>query len=231
MLSREQTAETIREDFDLLADLSTEEWDGNGEYHAYLASHLPARCGRALDVGCGTGSFSRLLAARCDEVLGIDLSPNMIRVARERSKGLPNLTYRVEDVRTWQFPDSGFDCVSSIATLHHLPVEESLVRMARAVRPGGVLLVLDLFQLVGALGFVHNAVAFAASRPLRWVRSGRGRVPREVREAWNRHGRTDTYPSLARIRAVCDRVLPGATVRAHLLWRYSIVWRKGKGSV
>jgi hypothetical protein len=47
-----------------------------------------------------------------------------------------------------------------------------------------------------------------------------------VREAWAEHGRHDTYPTLDEMRRICDGVLPGALIRGHLLWRYSLVWRK-----
>jgi len=50
--------------------------------------------------------------------------------------------------------------------------------------------------------------------------------PPELRRAWEEHGWTDRYLGLAEVRAACARALPGATVRRHLLWRYSIVWRR-----
>jgi len=51
-------------------------------------------------------------------------------------------------------------------------------------------------------------------------------VPVACREAWRQHGEHDRYLTLAQVRQVCARVLPGTHVRRHLLWRYSIVWRK-----
>jgi hypothetical protein len=51
-------------------------------------------------------------------------------------------------------------------------------------------------------------------------------APKEVRAAWEDHGKTDSYPTMPEVRALCAEILPGARVRQHLLWRYSIVWRK-----
>jgi hypothetical protein len=68
--------------------------------------------------------------------------------------------------------------------------------------------------------------AIPVSFVLRLLKTGRMSQPRQVREAWVKHGRNDTYPTLAGVRQVCERVLPGAEVRRHLLWRYSIIWRK-----
>jgi hypothetical protein len=47
-----------------------------------------------------------------------------------------------------------------------------------------------------------------------------------VRAAYAEHEKTDTYLTLPRLRQACADVLPGALVRRHLFWRYSIVWRK-----
>ena len=78
---------TIRADFDRIALISQEGWNHNTHYHGFLLRQIPARLDEALDLGCGTGRFARLLAQRAERVLGLDLSPQMIRVARERSMG------------------------------------------------------------------------------------------------------------------------------------------------
>jgi hypothetical protein len=43
---------------------------------------------------------------------------------------------------------------------------------------------------------------------------------------WAVLGKNDSYSTLAQIRRVCEGVLPGARIRKHLLWRYSIIWRR-----
>jgi len=47
--------------------------------------------GSALDIGCGTGSLTSMIASRCSSVLGLDISPGMLGVARERCSGLGNV--------------------------------------------------------------------------------------------------------------------------------------------
>ena len=69
-------------------------------------------------------------------------------------------------------------------------------------------------------------MAVPASRLLRLRHTSRLGDPPELRRAWEEHGRSDRYLTLAEVRRVCGRVLPGASVRRHLLWRYSVVWRK-----
>ncbi|HEX8150073.1 MAG TPA: class I SAM-dependent methyltransferase [Pyrinomonadaceae bacterium] len=216
----------VRADFDRLALLSGEGWDHNAHYHDFLARHIPAPCREALEIGCGTGAFSRLLAKTSGRVLALDLSPNMISLARERSAQFPNIDFEVADVLALELPAGRFDCVATIATLHHLPVEEVLPKLKRALKAGGVLLVLDLFQAEGLSDAFRGALAVPLSLGLRLVRQGRLLPPREVRRAWDEHGRHDSYLTMARVRELCAGMLPGALVTRHLLWRYSVVWRK-----
>ena len=215
----------VRADFDRIAVLSGEEWGHN--YHGFLARHIPEPCREALDIGCGTGAFSRLLAKTSGRVLALDLSPEMIRVARERSAQFPNIEFEVADVLARALPAERFDCIATIATLHHLPMSEVLPKLKGALKPGGVLLVLDLFEAEGLSDAFRSAVAVPVSLGLRLFRHGRLLPPREVRRAWDEHGRHDSYLTLTQVREVCAEMLPGALVTRHLLWRYSIVWKKG----
>ena len=224
-----QGTRKVREDFDRLADLSDEgEWDHNAHYHAFLLKQLPSRCSEALEVGCGTGVFARSLAERCERVLAVDLSPRMVEVARDRSKGHPNVEYLVADANSWEFPEERFGCVASITTLHHLPLAPTLRKMAGALRPGGTMLVLDLYRARSAADYIVGAAGFPAGKVIRLAKTGTlsaGGSP-ELRRTWEEHGETDAYPTLAEVREACKEELPGAKVRRHLLWRYSVVWRK-----
>jgi 2-polyprenyl-3-methyl-5-hydroxy-6-metoxy-1,4-benzoquinol methylase len=223
----------IEKDFDRLALLDYNGWTQNNHYHAFLLRHLPPNCESALDVGCGTGAFSRRLAGRAQRVLAVDLSVEMIRVARTRSEQFQNLEYRCADVMAADLPRESFDCVATIATLHHLPLSEVLLKLKDSVKPGGVLLVIDLFEPernllkpAGLRDALLNVVAMGISGSLRLVHNKRLKPPREVRAAWEAHGKTDTYPTMPEVRTLCAAILPGAQIRQQLLWRYSIVWQK-----
>ena len=56
----------IRDDFDRLALYDRDEWNHNNHYHRFLLKQLPSKCQTILDIGCGTGEFSRLLANRAN---------------------------------------------------------------------------------------------------------------------------------------------------------------------
>lgn len=222
----------IAKDFDRLAQLDHGGWTQNNHYHQFLLRHVPADCRNALEIGCGTGAFSRQLARRAQQVQAIDLSTEMIRVAEARTAEEKNISFRCADVMTCDLPNEYFDCVATIATLHHLPFKEVLLRLRQAVRPSGVLLVIDLFEpesLRTAAGWrdaLLNVLAMGTSVSLRLLHNGRLRPPRAVRAAWEEHGRTDSYPTVREVQKISAELLPGARIRQHLLWRYSIVWRK-----
>jgi ubiquinone/menaquinone biosynthesis C-methylase UbiE len=219
---------TIQNDFDRIAltEVSLEGATHNDHYHNFLLRHLPSKCGDVLEIGCGTGGFARRLAKRCARVLALDLSPEMIRIARERSTQFSNIQFELADIQERPLPNAGFDCIATIATLHHVAYEETLLKMKTALKPGGVLLVIDLFEPAGLMDFLSNFVAVPVSMSLRLIHQGRLLPRREVRAAWAAHERHDSYPTMKEVRAICASLLPGATIKQHLLWRYSIVWLK-----
>jgi SAM-dependent methyltransferase len=217
---------TIRADFDRLAQYDTDEWDHNLEYQNNLPRQLPVHLGQSLEIGCGTGQFARLLAQRSDRVLALDLSPEMIRIANERSAGYPNIDFQVADVLTWDFPREQFDCIASIATLHHMPLEPMLIKMKQALKLNGMLMILDLLQGENRLDYLSSAIAFPLDALMRLVHNRHLRSSPEVRAAWDSHGKSDVYLTFSAVRRVCDKVLPGAQMRKHLFWRYSVTWTK-----
>lgn len=217
--------ERVRDDFDRIALLPSDPCDPNERYHGFLLRQLPPAVGNALDLGCGTGAFSRLLARRADHVLGLDVAPNMIRAAREHEDHRSNIEYHVVDIERWAFPDRSFDCVVAIASLHHLEMRQTLERMRRSLRPGGTLLVLDLLEDDGPIDRALGVLAFTAAPVLRLLRTGRPWSPAAARRAWDEHGKLDRYPRFEEVRQLCLDLLPGARIRRHLFWRYSIVWR------
>ncbi|HVF57912.1 MAG TPA: class I SAM-dependent methyltransferase [Pyrinomonadaceae bacterium] len=226
MSQSRQTPESIQSDFDRIALLSDADWNHNAHYHRYLTGHIPKRCRHVLELGCGTGEFSRLLAVRAEKVLAIDLSPQMIRLARERSKLYPNIDFVNADVMAYQFSDEQFDCIATLTTLHHLPIETVLRKIRKALKPGGTFVCLDLYRRSNLSDLLFDGVAYPASLFLALTKTGKLRPPREVREAYAEHGKTDAYLTLPQIEQVCADILPGALVRRHLFWRYSIIWKK-----
>lgn len=74
---------------------------------------------KALDVGCGCGSFTAQIAPFCGQLTAVDHSPGLIeRCMRENA--LPNITYRCVDARRLKLPNNSFDLALERASLHHI---------------------------------------------------------------------------------------------------------------
>jgi SAM-dependent methyltransferase len=223
------TVDEIREDFDRIA-LLTERYGSAGNiYHHYLRRHLPTFCENALEIGCGTGEFTRLLAARARSVLAIDLSPQMIRLAQQQSENYPNIEYMLGDVMRLPLPAARYDCIVSLATLHHLQLEQALSKIKCALKPDGVLIIHDLVADERFIDRVSSALAYPVSAARRLWKTGRLRSPRGVREAWAEHGKGEVYLTLNEVGEMCRQYLPEAKMRRHLMWRYTVVWHSQGG--
>ena len=91
--------------------------------------------GRVLDLGCGDGQISRLLAGGGARVVGIDPTWNQIRVAHERGGGA---TYARSGAAALPFADGSFDAVVACLVFEHIDdVDAAIAEVARVLRPGG----------------------------------------------------------------------------------------------
>ena len=221
---------SVEADFDRLARMDDEGWTANNHYHDSLLKHVPRNCENALEIGCGTGAFARQMAERCRRVVALDLSPEMINVARSRSTQFANLEFQLADAHTWEFPVAHFDFICSIATLHHTEQRLLFAKMRDALKPRGVLVVLDLVESSGLVERVLDVAGFGVSSALRLIHNGRLNPPAEVRKAWEQHGKHDSYLTVSDVRALADEILPGAQVRRRLFWRYELVYKKHDGN-
>jgi SAM-dependent methyltransferase len=114
----------------------------------YIASlNLPLKRGRALDFGCAVGRLTQALATHFEEVVGVDIAPSMLELARHYNRHGEKCRYLLnssDDLQ--QLPDNAFDFVYSLITLQHVAPRYSqnyLKEFLRVLRPGGLL----LFQL------------------------------------------------------------------------------------
>jgi SAM-dependent methyltransferase len=135
--------------------IHSDEECGRLELQARLANiqghlrHLPVPPnGRVLDVGCGSGSMSRLIARSFPhaEVIGVDVREQYLEFARARARdeGTGNLTFRSADVFALPFPDASFDVVWCKYLLQWLRDPKSaLAEMKRVTKPGGFVVSCD----------------------------------------------------------------------------------------
>jgi SAM-dependent methyltransferase len=116
------------------------------------ASGGRVRFGRAVDFGCGVGRLSRALASRFGEVVGVDVSPTMVEIARALNQDRPNLSFLLNqrgDLRA--LPDGFADLACSHITLQHIEpalAERYIAEMFRITRPGGLVYMQTVSHLI-----------------------------------------------------------------------------------
>lgn len=133
------------------------------ESRKHAVEMINQRAGRVLEVGVGTGLALKAYAPHL-QVVGIDLSPEMLDKARERvaAERLDHVTGLHEmDAGDLQFPDNSFDVVAAMFVMTVVPEPERVMReLARVCRPGGeVILVNHFSQVEGVRGWVERRMA------------------------------------------------------------------------
>lgn len=217
--------EKIQEDFDHIAILLEKEGEQIAPYDDFVLKFVPSQCNRAMEVGCGTGTFTRLLANLAKHVTAIDLSKEMVRVAQSRSTKHTNIDYKVGDFLDLDLALSSFDCIVMIATLHHLPNEQVLKKVKQLLAPNGVLILHDILRSEGRLEKLANLVRVPVSLASRYFRTGKPQVSWQLRKAWAEHGKDEYYLSKGEVKAISNAHLKGSYIKFHLLWRYTVIWR------
>jgi len=114
-----------------------------------IGQYLPA-AGRVLDIGCGFGLFSLYYASQAPGLAlrGLDLNPRRIAMARRAAVrlGLASVSYEVADARDFRC-DGEYDAAYMLDIVHHVDEENVpplIAELAKAVRPGGRLLIKDV---------------------------------------------------------------------------------------
>ncbi len=117
------------------------------KYERMLALLPPRRYTSALDIGCGLGVFTRMLADLADTVCGLEISEEAVRRAAELSRSHANIAYRQADIRELsRTVNQQFDLVVVADVLYYLsPLSEQTLKSIRGMvtevlAPGGVLL-------------------------------------------------------------------------------------------
>lgn len=108
-----------------------------------LPANANRRAWRALEIGCGPGRLVKPLSRHFGEIHGVDVSDEMIRLARERLADIPHAHFHATNGASLaQFANDSFDFIYSYAVFQHIPsrdvVLEYMRETARVLKPGGV---------------------------------------------------------------------------------------------
>ncbi len=199
-------------------------WSHNDAYYPWIIRHAWAVRRRggdtALDVGCGTGHLLERLAGVLPVVVGLEPDPRTAARAHARVAEMQNATVLEGTFSSTTLDQTGFDLVTFVAVLHHLPLARTLEAARSLIRPGGRLVIVGLTRETKAdlawslASMLLNPVIGMISHPRR-----ANDMP-EIMTAPT----SEPMETFEQISATARRVLPGVKMRRGLFWRYTAVW-------
>ncbi len=186
-------------------------WNHNAHYHRWVLGIARERAGDVLDVGCGEGLLAQRLASVSRTVTAIDPDGAAIARARERIGALPNVTVSESSFEAFEPGARRFALITFVASLHHMDLGTTLARARDLLIPGGTIAVVGLAANDTAIDWLVSGLALPAVRIgglLHGQTRDIGVVVAEPRE------------SLGEIRRIVADVLPAASIRRGLYYRY-----------
>ena len=216
-----QSFDGFAADYDRFAGLE------RGGLRDWLVRQLPTRGARAVDAGCGSGRYTRDLARRYDDVIGVDISEQLIEIAGDRA--YPNVRYVASDLMSFN-DANGFDLVFSSTTLHHVPdLEAALTHLRGLVRNGGMAILIDnvaarprplrVAHVLGALRDIPSDLRRLGWRDARWLLKFR------TSAAWLDHISSDRYLTRQEFERRYGSIFPGARYE-NLGYAHGLIWQK-----
>jgi 2-polyprenyl-3-methyl-5-hydroxy-6-metoxy-1,4-benzoquinol methylase len=192
-------------------------WNHNAAYHPWLVAIAARHGGDVLDVGCGDGLLAQRLAAVSRSVTGIDPDAAAIGRAADRLASHRHVTVSQADFEEYQPGAHRFDLITFVASLHHMDLRALLVKARELLTPTGELAVVGCSANKTVRDWVWSIMCVPAARIGSWLHSETRNIGVVV---------TDPQDGLDEIRRTVDEILPGASMRRALYYRYLLRWAK-----
>lgn len=216
----------ITSDFNKIALLQDPEWNHNKHYHKFIERNLPVNCKRLLEIGCGKGDLCRQLSPKVEDIVGIDIAENMIEIANERTQQNKGIVFRKVNYLDKELEEDYYDCIVSVATLHHIDFEQFAAKVKKELKPGGRLLIVDLYQEETIYETFLDFVASPVSKFYKRLYNSEIKSSKQADQIWQEHGESDEYLTIAALKKLVKKHFPEGKLRRRLLWRYTLLWEK-----
>jgi len=212
-------------------DVSVSDWPGEIDFYRRMVDkEVKPHNGTVLEVACGTGRVAIRLAQEGVKVVGLDQSPEMLEVARQKSAGLQNLRWVQGDMRSFQLPET-FELVTIPGhSFQNLVTSEGQIAclecIKRHLNPGGMLVVHLDHQDVGWLGDLCGEKGGLFEAAEQFLHPQTGRQVRTLR-AWSYEPSTQTaivqtvWEEIGADGQVVGRWETGA-IRLHCVFRFEM---------
>lgn len=142
-LTIDQKKKTVIDDYNDIAQEYTAEFFYDTSDNKYIDMFLSSLEGsNILDAGCGNGKDCKYISEKGFNIVGIDLSEGMLKIAKER---VPNGIFEVMDIANITYSENSYDGIISNCSLFHIPVEElpkTMETFRKILKPNGKLLLI-----------------------------------------------------------------------------------------
>jgi len=205
-------------------------------------SFLPTSPKRVLEAGCGSGVLTLKLAKQVDSIVGVDISPSMIKLAKFHQSRLKikNVEFIVADLETLPFGKGTFDFIVSYIAIHCTHMETVLPALTGLIKPGGRMVICDLVTshprleaspLWQMLRVIRNVPNYIRSYDLRTMWRI---VSFEMKPAWIRYVCDDKNKKFTpeSFREIYSRLLPGCRFERNpkTPWKGVVFWEAPKAN-
>ncbi|MBN1285404.1 MAG: class I SAM-dependent methyltransferase [Anaerolineae bacterium] len=213
-----------------LYDRYVPDWPGEIDFYRELATQAQMRDEAVFEVACGTGRIAVRLAQEGVKIIGLDLSPDMLEIAKRKSSGMTNVRWVEGDMRSFELSEQfGLAIIPGHAFQNLLTPEDQmacLTCMRRHLRPGGLLVVHLDHQDMGWLGDISagKAGVFEQGDELTHPQTG-GRFRSSY--AWSYERATQTailmrvWEQISEAGDIINRVESGP-IHLHCVFRYEM---------
>lgn len=129
----------------LMYDDGMSDWPGEIDYYLKLANDVREKGQAVLDIACGTGRVALRLAQIGIRVVGMDLAPDMLAVAQQKTQGLPNVRWVQADMRCFDLGEQFGLVIIPVHSFQFMLTPQDQVDCLKAIRrhllPGGLLVI------------------------------------------------------------------------------------------
>ena len=176
-------------------DVSVPDWPGEIDFYRELAAQAKSKGGAVLEVACGTGRVAMHLLRDGVRLVGLDVSPPMLEVVREKSTGFPNARWVEADMRSFELGEAFELVIIPGQAFHNLVTAQDqvdcLACIKRHLAPGGTLVVHLDHQDVRWLGDLRRDKGGVFEAAEQFQHPQTGRQVRTLR-AWSYEPSTQT---------------------------------------